>query len=106
MEHRTPAPIENASLAVEIVSPTSHFRDMHAKTKVYAAAGVGAYWVVDPTFDHGVVLTEFRLGAAGDYDIVVSTSQIFETDVPYPVKIDLPALTALRNEYAEATKGL
>jgi Uma2 family endonuclease len=36
---RSPAPIENALLLVEVVSPTSHFRDMHAKAKLFAAAG-------------------------------------------------------------------
>jgi hypothetical protein len=33
--------------------------------------------------------------------MVTSTNEVFETDVPYPVKIDLPSLTALRDEYRE-----
>ena len=99
---RTPAPIEGALLIAEVISPTSHFRDMHAKTKVFAVAGVGSYLVIDPTFESGVVLTEFRLGANGAYDLVKSTNQIFTTDVPYPITIDVPALTALRDEYRKA----
>ncbi|WP_203824745.1 Uma2 family endonuclease [Actinoplanes palleronii] len=99
---RTPVPVDKAILVVEIVSPTSHFRDMHAKTKVYAAAGLKHYWVIDPTFSHGLVLTEFQPGGNGDYEIVSNTSEIFETDEPFPVKINLLALTALRNKYLAA----
>ncbi|GGQ58197.1 Uma2 family endonuclease [Couchioplanes azureus] len=41
---RRPVPVEDALLAVEIISPDSHFRDMYAKAKVYAAAGIENYW--------------------------------------------------------------
>jgi Uma2 family endonuclease len=99
---RSPLPIEGAMLVLEIISPTSHLRDMHAKMKIYAKAGVGSYWVVDPTFTGGVMLTEFRIGDNGVYEMVTSTNKAFETDVPYPVKIDVPALTALRDDYDEA----
>jgi Uma2 family endonuclease len=92
----TPLPIEDAVLAVEVISPGSHFRDMYAKAKVYAAAGVASYWVIDPLFDDGIVLSEFRPGANGDYELVSSTDRLFRTDVPYPVTIDLPALTERR----------
>jgi Uma2 family endonuclease len=99
----SPAPIDRAILAVEIISPGSHWRDMHAKARVYAGAGIGTYLVVDPvTFDHGVVLTESRISAKGDYEIVTSTSQVFETEVPFPIRIDLSAFTALREKYRRA----
>jgi len=98
----SPAPIQAALLIVEVISPTSHFRDMHAKAKVFAAAGVEHYWVVDPTFDGGVMLTEFRIGEDGHYEIVTSTNKVFTTEVPYPATIDLPALTELRDEYRRA----
>jgi Uma2 family endonuclease len=90
----TPLPVEDAVLAVEVISVGSHFRDMYAKAKVYAAAGVANYWVIDPLFEDGIVLTEFRPGANGDYEQVGSSNGVFTTDVPYPVTIDLPALTA------------
>ena len=96
---RSPAPIEGALLVVEIVSPTSHLRDLHVKAKLFAAAGIRSYWVVDPTFEGGVVLTEFRIGGDGHYEMVASTNRVFTTDVPYPVTIDVPALTALRRRF-------
>lgn len=95
----SPAPIEGSLLVVEVISPDSHFRDMHAKLKVYASAGVGSYWVIDPTFDNSVVLTQFRLADDGQYEIVTNTGKLFTTDVPYPVTIDLPALTDLHDKY-------
>jgi Uma2 family endonuclease len=94
---RSPAPVKQALLAVEVISPDSHHRDMYAKSKIYAAAGVENYWVIDPTFAHGLVLTEFRPGENGAYEIVTSTSKMFTTEVPYPITIDLPALTAMRD---------
>jgi Uma2 family endonuclease len=99
---RNPAPIDGALLLVEVISPTSHFRDMHNKTKLFAASGVKHYWVVDPTFEAGVVLTEFRVAADGSYEIVQSTNKIFETELPYPITVDVPALTALRDDYRKA----
>jgi Uma2 family endonuclease len=102
---RSPAPIKGALLAVEIVSPDSHFRDMHAKVRLYAAAGVISYWVMDPTFQHGIVLTQFRLGENGDYEMQTSTDKIFVTTEPYPVTLDLPALTAIRDQLPEQADG-
>jgi Uma2 family endonuclease len=100
----SPVPVQDAVLAVEVISPDSHFRDMYAKAKVYAAAGVANYWVIDPLHDDGIVLTEFRPGPSGDYEIVGSTDQVFSTDVPYPVTIDLPALTARRRALLERAR--
>ncbi|GAA2623163.1 Uma2 family endonuclease [Paractinoplanes durhamensis] len=94
---KSPVPIKSALLAIEIVSPTSHARDMKAKVETYAAAGVKSYWVLNPGDADGVVLTEFRPGEGGAYDVVATASKLFATDVPYPVTIDLPALTRLRD---------
>jgi Uma2 family endonuclease len=93
---RSPVPVEEAILAVEIISPDSHFRDMHAKTRVYAAAGIARYWVIDPLFKDGIVLTEYQPDAGGEYEIASSTDKVFTTDTPFPVTIDLPALTERR----------
>ena len=94
---QTPLPVEDAVLAVEIVSPTSHIRDTYAKLRGYAHAHVAYYWIVDPLYDRGIVLNEYRLAEGGGYDLVCTTSKLFTTDEPYPVTIDLPALTARRD---------
>jgi Uma2 family endonuclease len=99
---RSPVPIDGAMLVVEIISPTSRFQDMYAKTRVYAAARVDDYWVVDPTFEEGVELTIFRPGRSGEYEMTLSTNKALDTDLPYPITIDVPALTALRDKYLAA----
>lgn len=103
---RSPAPVSGALLAVEVISPTSHFRDMHTKTKLYASAGVTNYWIVDPTFKEGVVLTELRVGADGDFEAVTSADGVFTTDLPYPITVDLRALTELRDDFYRAEREL
>ncbi|MEU8330963.1 Uma2 family endonuclease [Micromonospora sp. NPDC048839] len=54
---RSPVPVEDTLLAVEVVAPPFSFRDMYDKAKVYAHAGVRSYWVVDPLQER-VMLTE------------------------------------------------
>jgi hypothetical protein len=41
-----------------------------------------------------MVLTEFGLGDNGSYEILRSTDKVFAAEAPYPVTVDLPALTA------------
>ncbi|MCU7723697.1 Uma2 family endonuclease [Actinoplanes sp. KI2] len=102
---RSPVPIDNALLAVEIISPSSRARDMTAKVRDYAAAGVQSYWTLNPAAADGVVLTEFRLGEHGAYDVVTSTSKLFTTEVPYSVIVDLPALTRRRDRLSPPISG-
>jgi Uma2 family endonuclease len=101
----TPLPVEDAVLAVEIVSPTSHVRDTYAKLRAYAAAGVPRYWIVDPLYDEGIVLSEYRCSAGGVYELVSTTDKVFTTEEPYPITIDLPALTTRRNAILERTRA-
>jgi Uma2 family endonuclease len=93
--NRSPVPVRDAILAVEVISPTSIFRDMYDKARVYARSGVPTYWVVDPLHDK-MTLTEFVLGAAGDYEPATHTDDVFVTERPWKVTIDLPALTSRR----------
>jgi Uma2 family endonuclease len=92
----TPVPVEDALIAVEVVSPTSTFRDMYDKAKVYAHAGVRSYWVVDPLQER-VTLTEYALGSGREYEQTAHTEDLFVTERPWKVSVDLPALTARRN---------
>ncbi|WP_433348166.1 Uma2 family endonuclease [Micromonospora sp. CA-111912] len=93
---RSPLPVEEALLAVEVVSPTSTFRDMYDKAKVYAHAGVRSYWVVDPLQER-VTLTEYVLGAGREYEQVAHTDALFVTERPWKVSVNLPALTTRRD---------
>lgn len=94
--NRTPVPVRDASLAVEVISPTSTVRDMHDKAKVYARAGIPTYWVVDPLGEQ-LSLTEYRLGPRGEYETADRTEDLFVTERPWKVSVDLPALTVRRD---------
>lgn len=88
----SPVPIEDAVLAVEVLSKDSTFRDMVDKYRLYAAAGVPSYWVLDP-LHQPMTLTEFVLNPETKlYDEAVYTAEVFETERPWPVRLDLPAL--------------
>jgi len=99
--NRSPVPADGVILAVEIISPDSHIRDNYAKRRMYAAAGVGSYWVIDPTPGEGVALTEYVLGDGQVYEMINTTDKIFTTQIPYLVTIDLPTLTKARDEALE-----
>ena len=99
----SPLPVEDVVLAVEVVSPESIFRDMYDKARGYAHAGVPAYWVIDPL--HGpMTLTELALGDDGEYATVRHTAEVFTTEQPWPVTLDLPALTRRRATLLERNK--
>jgi Uma2 family endonuclease len=85
--------VEDVVLAVEILSPDWTFGDTYARTRIYMAAGVPNYWVIDPTGEQ-ISLTEILPaphGAPGRH-----TCEVFATDRPWPVTLDLPALTQRR----------
>jgi Uma2 family endonuclease len=94
---QSPFPLAGARLVVEVISPTSVLRDTETKRALYARAGVPAYWIVRPIADEPtislaeLVLDDERYRYATHY-----TTDVFETKVPWPVRIDLPAMIARR----------
>jgi Uma2 family endonuclease len=96
---QTPFPMAGARLVVEVVSPTSALRDTEIKRALYARAGVPAYWIVVPDRTEPTIsLAELVLDESdGRYRYATHyTTDVFETAVPWPVRIDLPALSAKR----------
>lgn len=92
----SPFPITDAVLVVEVVSPTSALRDTETKRVLYARAGVPAYWIVVADDDkETLALAELRLADDGTYGYITHyTTDVFESEFPWPVTIDLPALAA------------
>jgi len=96
---QSPFPMEGARLVVEVISPTSVLRDTETKRGLYARAGVPTYWIVVPDTDKPTIsLAELVLDEpGGQYRFATHyTSDVFETQTPWPVRIDLPKLIAKR----------
>jgi len=96
---QTPFPVQRTRLVVEVVSPTSALRDTEIKRALYARAGVPAYWIVVPDLTKPTIsLAELVLDeAAGHYRYATHyTTDVFETQAPWPIRVDLPALSAKR----------
>jgi Uma2 family endonuclease len=99
---QTPLPITSATLAAEVVSPHSRRRDKQTKRDLYAEAGVAAYWIVEPDEDKGVIsLAELRLDGKAYREATPSTSEVFHTTHPWPVRIDLRAISRRWQEYLD-----
>ena len=77
-------------LAVEILSPGSRRTDSVVKHSEYADAGIGHYWIVD--LDDGPSLTACHLGGEFGYVDAAPVKGVFETDTPFPARVDLAAL--------------
>lgn len=79
------------ALALEIVSPSSRIGDRITKSALYAEWKIPFYLRIEskPT----VALFEYRLDAeTGHYQSPVQHTNIFETDTPFPLQIDLAML--------------
>ncbi|MEV4496861.1 Uma2 family endonuclease [Micromonospora arborensis] len=101
--NRSPVPVQDALLAVEVISPDSTIRDRHEKVRIYANAGVAAYWVIDPLREK-ITFTELLLSPKGGYEPSVETDGLVTIDRPWKVILDLPAWTRRRQEVLERAK--
>jgi Uma2 family endonuclease len=91
---RSPFPISDTLLVGEVVSPNSALRDTETKRGLYARAGVPAYWIVVSDDDKGQIsLAELRLDGREYRYATHYTSDVFQTDHPWPVTVDLPRLS-------------
>jgi Uma2 family endonuclease len=74
-------------LAVEVLSPgaANRARDLEDKFTLYQAAGLPAYWVIDPDVPS---LREWRLDEGRlQLRAEVEGDQLFETDRPWPLSL-------------------
>jgi Uma2 family endonuclease len=78
-------------LVVEVVSPGSRRTDTLVKRGEYADAGIPHYWIID--VDRPASLVACHLAGEFGYQDGGAVSGIFETEEPFPARIDLAALT-------------
>jgi Uma2 family endonuclease len=108
IEHikRTPFPITDALLVAEVVSPTSTLRDTEMKRALYARAGVPAYWIIAPSREKPEIALAELVLEGGSYRYVTHyTTDVVRTDRPWPVEIDLPALSERRGRLLRRAGG-
>jgi Uma2 family endonuclease len=81
-----PKRLEKAPLlVVEVSSPSTRSLDRGTKRLAYEAAGVGAYWLVDP---EGPSLSALRLASGRFVDEAhVSGEEAFDATWPMPVRV-------------------
>lgn len=80
---------EDVTLAVEVVSPESDVRDREVKPRKYAAAGIRYFWRVEREGDDPVVHTFELDDAIGAYAPTGIHRGKLETELPYPIEVDL-----------------
>ncbi|SDT77674.1 Uma2 family endonuclease [Actinoplanes derwentensis] len=79
-------------LVADVVQPQWTFIDLHTRIRLLGALGVPRYWVIEPMGWHELALTVFGTPDEEGYVVESSTRDVFTTEVPYPVTIDLPAM--------------
>jgi hypothetical protein len=90
----SPVPITDAVLAVDIVADAPEADDIAVKSEIYRRWGI-TYWVVDLRGE------EVSMTRATPEPVL----GVFRTDQPYPIVIDLPALTARRDDLMRRDQG-
>ncbi|WP_330184857.1 Uma2 family endonuclease [Nocardia sp. NBC_01503] len=99
VDEQTRVRSDQIALAIEIASSgESALRDYSMKSSEYAANGIAHYWVIDLLdVEHAAVgLTIFVLGDNGRYTIQPRVTGTVRVDEPFPLVIDLDALSTKR----------
>ena len=80
------------TLVIEVLAPSTRYRDLMLKRSKYARAGVGSYWVVDPNVP-SVLAGDL---VEGHYQVVgeAEGDQLLELALPFPMALAPSALLA------------
>lgn len=93
---QTRFPAQAVLLAVEVVSPESLTRDRETKPLKYARAKIPHYWRVENQQGKPVVYVFELEPSTGAYTPAGVFHDRMKVDVPFPVDLDLTAVTAKR----------
>lgn len=81
---------QDVVLVVEIVSPTTVSIDRVLKPALYAGAGIGSYWRIEPTEDYR--LHAYALGPRQTYVEAGEFDDRLKVRLPCPMEFDLTAI--------------
>jgi Uma2 family endonuclease len=83
-----PQYVQQALLAVEVLSPTTRITDVVLKRDLYERSGVPSYWLLDPTHQE---LTVLHLTPTGyTCEAVIQGEETYDADLPFTVRM-IPA---------------
>ncbi|NEC93269.1 Uma2 family endonuclease, partial [Streptomyces sp. SID12501] len=94
---QTRLPAESVRLAIEVVSPESVSRDRETKPLKYARAGILHFWRVENKDGRAVVYVYELDPATQKYVATGIFHDRLKVSVPFPVDLDLTAITPKRN---------
>ncbi len=80
---------EQVLLAIEVIAEGTRLTDTVVKPVEYARAGIPFYWVID--LADAPSLVAYRL-VDGRYQEVTAVAGMFETNEPFPLRVDVAAL--------------
>ncbi|MFG2087913.1 MULTISPECIES: Uma2 family endonuclease [unclassified Spirillospora] len=83
---------EEVVLVIEVVSPESEERDRETKRMKYAKAGIQHFWLVENESGKPVIHV-MELGTTGAYVETAIERERLKLDVPFPMDIDVKALS-------------
>lgn len=98
---RAQVPAAKVLIAVEVISPGSRRKDSLVKPLEYAEAGIPYYWVID--LEPPATLTAYVL-ADGHYEESQTVTSELTTLDPFPLRVDVLALTTPRGAEPLATR--
>jgi hypothetical protein len=87
-----PGGTQDVVLVVDVVKGQWVFADMLERFRRFDRMAVPLYWVFE-VLSTGASLTEFRLAAGGGLVVERCTDEVFTTDDPFPVFVDLPRMS-------------
>lgn len=93
---QTRFPASSVQLAIEVASPESRSRDRETKPVKYARAGIPHYWRVENQDGRAVVYVFELEPATGAYTSTGIFHDRVKVSVPFPVDLDLTAISLLR----------
>ncbi|MFH8514770.1 Uma2 family endonuclease [Streptomyces gelaticus] len=93
---QTRFPADGVLLAIEVVSEESVTRDRETKPVKYARAKIPHYWRVENHDDRAVVYVFELEPSTGSYTSTGIFHDRMKVSVPFPVDLDLTAITARR----------
>lgn len=103
--HRSPVPLADAVLVVDLLLPHEQLEDLAPKSAIYAASGLRHWWIAGPQPDDAIAITENQL-SDGSYKIVQHATSTFAATEPFPVTVDLAALSLRRRKVLQRVRPI